>query len=149
MLLKTLLFPIYTQRYCGTEYLVARALTCVSLLSFLCGQCLPRNTAQLETASLWLHPSKAPNSLAPGRAGQSFKPLCFSFKRLLCYEPYKVTRVMWAMGWALAEGGKKWSKAQWKASALPWRSFTSMLRTFIQTKAKHEFVFSSIVFKLN
>lgn len=73
MLLKTPLFPIYTQRHCVTEYLVAGALTCVSLLPFPCALA----SACHETQHSWRWPSfgcillRLPTAwLAPGRATQ-------------------------------------------------------------------------------
>lgn len=72
MLLKTPLFSnIYTKVLCNWVPCYQSPCLCFSAAISLCpGQCLPWNTAELGMAFFWLHPSKAPNSLPPGRAGQ-------------------------------------------------------------------------------
>lgn len=124
----------------------------VSLLSFLCALASACHSwrqpsfgcilLRLPTASLQWEQARTVLQTSPLLLQQDEQ-------RILCYKPYKVTRVMRGMGWALSEGGKKWSETQWADSALLWRSFTSVMRTFIHTKAKLGFVFGSTGFKLN
>lgn len=101
-------------------------------------------------ASFWGSQKPASRESKPG---QSFKPLPFSFNGI-SKGSSAMSPTRWQEGcdaWVepYLRVGKKWSEAQWEASALLWRSFTLVSRTFIHTKAKHGFVFGSIGFKLN